>query len=92
MQPAGATDEQTRFENAVSPPIAKVQGVRIGLGFRPKHRIATADIRHHRMFATVRIAHGHPMFFTRMAAIGVVRAVRKKPAEHAMFGMKHRQV
>ena len=62
------------------------------LCFGPKDGVATTDIGHNRMAASLHIAQRNPMFLARFATILVAGASREEAAEDAMFGVENGQM
>src|SRR5579862_5004018 len=57
-----------------------------------KNRVAAANVSHDRMLPPRGVSKLNQMFFARPSAVLVARPSRKKPAEHAMLGVKHRKM
>src|SRR5262245_37769905 len=62
------------------------------LRFCAKDRVAATHIRHDGMGTAVRITQCDSVLLARVATVFVARSVRQKAAEHAVLGMKNRQV
>ena len=62
------------------------------LRFGAEDGVAAADVGHHRMGASGRVASGRLVLLARTAAIAIAGSGGEKAAEHAVLGMKDRQV
>ena len=60
----------------------------ITLGFRTEYGVATTDISHHGMFASLVISNRDSMFLAGVAAVGIVGALGKEATKYAVFRMK----